>query len=364
MAKVLLLQPWQFRSERHKANPYGAWRNGPYSLVLLGGILKKEGHEVKIVDLECVLHSPQCSNNPDILLSMLDNIVKDFTPDIVGVSFFSIHWVEVKRMVQSLRNSFKKYGIQPLLVAGGIHATSEPQNTLEDLGFDYVFIGEADTSIIKLANGQDPKTIPGVYEKSFFHSHDDKVLITNNPGKGFTSSVRKGEEIENLDDLPFIDWTMCDYNFYSHPSHAIHGKVNSRTRSLDLMMTRGCVFKCKFCAYSFLSKMRTYSGEYLFEQVKYLVKTTGVRTIYFTDSTVGNGPKALTTFSELMASSGLGDQVHWMTNIRANQISEKRLKLMWNAGCRLLLYGFESGSQRILDNMKKQITVERNIQAA
>src|SRR3989337_1791764 len=86
--------------------------------------------------------------------------------------------------------------------------------------------------------------------------------------------------------------------------------------------------------------------------------------IYFTDSTIGNNRKLIYEFCELMIEHGTAEHQEWYANIRPNQVDEEQLKLMWRAGCRFLFYGFESGSQRVLDLMVKGIDVEANYRAA
>ncbi len=170
-----------------------------------------------------------------------------------------------------------------------------------------------------------------------------------------------GPKQEILDELPFPDWSLVDYRFYAQPSR---GKIKTRyTSSLDLIMGRGCVYKCSFCAYPTLSSVRFHSAEYLVEQVQYMHRSFGVDSVYFTDSTIGNNRKLIIRFSELMIARGLSDKVEWHANIRPNQVNEELLRLMWRAGCRFLFYGFESGSQRVLDLMAKGCKTSDNERA-
>jgi len=195
---------------------------------------------------------------------------------------------------------------------------------------------------VQLADGQKPETVTGVVSTG--------------------ASITRGEEVQSLDSLPFPDWKLCDYRFYSYPSYA-RLKIR-RTRSLDMIMGRGCVYKCAFCAYSALSAVSFYSAEYLVDQVVYMSREFGIDSVYFTDSTIGNNRRLLREFCELMIQHGIPQNVEWYANIRADQVNEDLLKLMWQAGCRYLLYGFESASQRVLELMNKGTTVEDNYKAA
>ena len=342
MARVMLIQPWNYHDEGVAEHDLSKqWRNGPYSLLLLATQLKKHQHEVELVDM--IRDLVVLKGDLIACLGKLTSDIQRFKPDIIGFGFFSIHYFEVKKAVEVAREACKKIGIKPMFIAGGIHASTEPQKTRDELGFDYAFKGEADRGIVDLADGEDPTTIPGVVGSS--------TLVPDN-----------GEEVKNLDELPFPDWSLCDYKFYAHPSYA-RMKVRA-TSSLDMIMGRGCVYKCAFCAYNALSAFRYYTADYLIDQVRYMHEAFGSTGIYFTDSTIGNNRPVVLAFCEKMIQTGLNEKVEWLANIRPNQVNEKVLRLMWQAGCRYLFYGFESGSQRMLDKMAKSISLEANYKAA
>lgn len=342
MSKVMLVQPWNYHDEGVRKHDLSQeWRNGPYSLLLLATQLRTHNHQVMVVDM--IRDLVVMKGDVKACLEKFSESIRQFRPDIIGFGFFSIHFFEVRRAVQMARQTCDEIGLRPLFIAGGIHASTEPKGTIKNLGFDYSFVGEGDIGLVELADGRKPDSVQGIAGLE-------------------TLTFGKGEEIKPLDSLPFPDWSLCDYKFYSYPSS---GKIKfRRSKSLDMIMSRGCVYKCAFCAYNALSAVRFYSAEYLAEQIEYMVEKFGVDSIYFTDSTVGNNRKLLNKFCELMIQRGTAKRVEWHANIRPNQVNEEQLKLMWRAGCRFLLYGFESGSQRVLDLMVKGVQVESNYRAA
>jgi len=347
MARVMLVQPWNYHDESVREHDLAnEWRNGPYSLLLLATELKQRGHEVRVCDLirDLVVYQGKVEGT----LRKFEAKIERFRPDIIGFGFFSIHYFEVQRAVEHARRACERARLKTIFIGGGIHASTEPHDTIRNLGFDYAFCGEADLGLVQIADGARPETVQGV--------------VGRNPLAVIGATGTKGEQPPVLDDLPFPDWSLCDYKFYATPSW---GKVKVRkTASLDMIMSRGCVYKCAFCAYNALSAVRFYSAEYLVSQIEYMRKDFGVDAVYFTDSTIGNNRRLMAEFSELMASRGLADQVEWHANIRPNQVTEKELKLWWRGGCRYLFYGFESASQRVLDLMVKGCKVEANYKAA
>ncbi len=336
--RCLLVTPWRWDDEdRASLDMRQEWRNGPFNVLLLGTWLRHHGHQVELADLQRELVAAR--GNLDTCLWRLEEQIREFKPEIIGVSFFSVHFVEVQRTVRTIRGACRRHGLAPLLVAGGIHATVEPQNTIEQLGFDYCCVGEGERPLRRLADGDSPDTIPGIV----------------GPGQ---TEMAPAEVVQDLDELPFPDWSLCDYRFYAHPSWA-RLKVR-QTSSLDVMLGRGCAFRCNFCAYGCLSNMRFHSADYLVDEVDALQRRYGIPSYYFLDSTIGNNRPLLTEFCERLITRGLSKRISWLANMRADQVDRGLLTLLQRAGCAYLFYGFESGSQRMLDAMHKGTTVEQN----
>lgn len=354
-ARILLFQPWNYHDELSpNYDPSKSWRNGPFNIALLATVLNNHSHKAKIVDLEPYLL--KLKGDVEATLDYAERQLLDFKPDIVGVTFFSVHYIEVKKLMQHLRNAADRHGLDTIFVAGGIHASIAPQSCIDDLMFDYAFIGEAETGLLQLAEGHDPLSVQGVYNKSNLPQHN-----SSNSQNG-SLSYKKAQFMGNLDDLPFVDWGLLDYKFYSHPSSARLGFQS--IGSLDLEMGRGCVYKCSFCAYNALSGVRFHTAEYIVENMVYNYQNFGVTGFYFTESTIGNNRKIIREMCEILIERQLNRKFVWLGNIRSNQVSEKDLRLMWRAGCRYLFYGFESNSQQVLDAMQKQCSVEANEKAA
>lgn len=358
----MLCQPWNFHDEDVVHNDLeNEWRCAPYSLVLLATLLRKQGHEVCVVDLIERLVSNR--GNLDLTLAEYADRIRRFQPDILGMGFFSIHYVEVQRLVQFSREVCTKAGIKTVFIAGGIHASTEPSLTLKNLEFDHVFVGEAEISLAKFCDGADPRTIPGVLghqTKTAFPLTDTR---STGPAKSGTLLFPdKSEVLHDLDTLPFPDYGLVNHRFYARPNRAKFRTFLAS--SLDILMGRGCVYRCAFCAYNALSTVRFHSAEYLVEEVDYLMRQFGIDSFYFMDSTIGNNQPLLYEFCELMRKRGLERRIRWNGCIRPNQINRPLMTSMVAAGCAHLLYGFESNSDRVLKLMVKDCKVSDNEKAA
>jgi radical SAM superfamily enzyme YgiQ (UPF0313 family) len=165
MARVMLCQPWNFHDENVVHNDLeNEWRSAPYSIVMLATLLRSKGHSVRVVDL--IERLVTNKGNLELTLAQFADDIRAFAPDILGVGFFSIHYVEVQKLVQFVRRVCEKARMKTVLVAGGIHASTEPGRTLESLDFDHVFVGEAEVSLARFCDGDDPLLIPGVVSRS------------------------------------------------------------------------------------------------------------------------------------------------------------------------------------------------------
>jgi len=340
MTKLCLVNPWDYHTiGRKDIDPSTAWHSGPYNLLLLATVLKRAGHDVRMVDMyrDVVV----ARGSKDVAIQNLIDTVTRFKPDIVGFTLFSIHYLDVRETIRALRAACARIsGYQPTIIAGGIHPTIEPLSSLDELDVDYVFIGESEISLLKFADGLDPWSIPGVL------------------ARGAGQQATQGEQVKDLDTLPWPEWSLCDYAFYAHPTTA-HAQVRV-TSNLDVLFGRGCVYRCGFCAYPALSQVRFHSAEYMVEQIRAMHSNYGVTSTKFIDSTLGNNRKRLTEFCELMLKTGTHKQVLWLTSLRANQATPDLLRLMQRAGCFLVLYGIESNSQRVLNLMNKGVKVGDN----
>jgi len=362
MARVMLCQPWNFHDEGVVHNDLeNEWRCAPYSMVLLATMLEKQGHSVFVVDLIERLVTNR--GDLDRTLHEYADDIRRFRPDILGMGFFSIHYMEVQKLVQFSRGVCKKAGLKTTFIAGGIHASTEPALTLKNLEFDYVFIGEAEISLAKFCDGADPRTIPGVLGNDLSALAVLSDTHASQPAHlGTLTYGSKGEMLHDLDSLPFPNYNLVNHKFYARPNRAKFRTFLAS--SLDILMGRGCVYRCAFCAYNALSSVRFHSAEYLAEEVAYFMREFGVDSVYFMDSTIGNNQPLLLEFCEKLEQRGLHKKLRWNGCIRPNQISRKLLSSLMRAGCVHLLYGFESNSDRVLQLMQKGCDVADNERAA
>jgi radical SAM superfamily enzyme YgiQ (UPF0313 family) len=156
--------------------------------------------------------------------------INNFQPDIIGFNTVSPLIYDTVACVALVRRSYRG-----LIVAGGPHASALPALTLKKIsGLNGVIQGEGEEAIVRLADGNNPDQIPGVWWK-------------RGPGSQPTAPSQV-LQIENLDTLPFPAFDLLDMDFYTRPStYPIAGHYLS---SISLLTARGCSHNFEFCCES------------------------------------------------------------------------------------------------------------------
>lgn len=162
--------------------------------------------------------------------------------------------------------------------------------------------------------------------------------------------------IGSIDDIPIPDYSLVDLKRF--PGISPVGNFPAAA----MMCSRGCIGQCTFCNTPVFwgKKVRYRSPELIFEEVSQLYKDYGVREIFFQDDTFNiNHRWAFQIFEKLIA-SGLNKQMTFKIACRVNQeiLTEEFLDMASRAGVWNIFYGVESGSQKMLDSMKKNVTIE------
>lgn len=190
------------------------------------------------------------------------------------------------------------------------------------------------------------------------------LIDANENGRNFESITgiawRENGEVFDNPNRPFI----ADFDKLPFPRHDLlpldkHRMPLVGTRYTYVLQSRGCPYPCTFCVEAVLSwhKVRSRSPEKIVEELEWLDKDLGVRNILFQADLFTARKKEVRELCELIIERKLN--VRWTCNSRVDTVDEKLLRLMKAAGCWLIAYGVESGSQTVLDACKKMTTVEQ-----
>lgn len=212
-----------------------------------------------------------------------------------------------------------------------------------ETGADYILIGEVENTLVEiihhlLKQNTDISKINGLAYKS---------------ANDYVKNERR-EVLHDLDALPFPAWDLIDIKQYKNNWLKHHGYF-----SLNLTTTRGCPFKCNWCAKPIYgNRYNSRSAENVIEEITMLIKKYAVSHFWFCDDIFGLKPGWIKKFSQLVQQSGL--KFKFKIQCRADLLlDENNIESLAAAGCDEIWIGAESGSQKILDAMDKGTTVEQ-----
>ena len=214
-------------------------------------------------------------------------------------------------------------------------------------GADFVIIGEAEQTLLELADHL--KTGDEEY------SHIRGIAYTDN-GKTIKNVSRP--VLKELDSLPLPAWDLLNINPYRDAWMKSAGYF-----SLNIGTTRGCPFKCNWCAKPIYgNRYNSRSPQNVVNEIKLLKDNFDIDHIWFCDDIFGLKPGWVQEFAGLLKEEKI--QIRFKIQSRADLLTEPEIvEALADAGCENAWIGAESGSQKILDAMDKGITVQQIRQA-
>ena len=220
------------------------------------------------------------------------------------------------------------------IVKGAPFLTYNTNTIYENPFIDYVIIGEAELTLKDILDGVPDNEILGIcYRENFQPVKNDKRPF-----------------IDNLDILPFPARHLVDNSIYKRPDN---GKVQAVVK-----VARGCPFHCFFCLATPVSgaKVRTRSPENIVAELKECVEKYNIKNFLFWSDIFNFNREWTLELCQKIIESGL--KITWSSNTRADTMDDEMAKMMYKSGCRLVSIGVESGSQKMLDNIGKKITLD------
>lgn len=266
-------------------------------------------------------------------------------PKYVGITLFTVGVYEGAKIARKIKEALP--GV--IVIVGGPHLSSMGTETIQRFPeFDIAVQGEGEKTLVKLldalANGAELAKIPGL----IFKDDTGRLRVTPPP-------VTPNE----LDDLPFPAWDLLPGFPGSYPLAAYdypRGPVGT------IAASRGCPFHCKFCDTStFGARVRYYTPKKVFEMMKHLHETYGIRHIAFVDDLFLASRSRTTELCNLLLEHKL--KMTWSCDARVDTVKPDLLDLMKKAGCWQISFGLETGSDEMLKRMDKSARVERSEQA-
>ncbi len=320
---VLLINPhWQ--GIRRQLQPQFRRRWQPLDLALAAGLLEKEGVKVRILDNNVEELSPR---EVGLLSAGSDKIFVTSTP--------YDRWQCPSLNIQFFFDTLAHIPRERLYVMGA-HVTERPEAVLKKSRARAALLGEPEQTILEIVNNDNGDAVaPGIQGIAFLKG-----------GRMVTTGPRNRPL--DLNELPRPAYHLLNMDRYRYEFMGENFAI--------LEGSRGCPYRCNFCYLGMYGNgFRQKALERLLDEVRYLAREFRVRNIYFMDLEFGLNQKRLISLCKALVQMNLG--VEWCCQTRVTDVNREVLSWMKKAGCTLIHFGVEAGSDRILEQTGKGITV-------
>jgi radical SAM superfamily enzyme YgiQ (UPF0313 family) len=292
----------------------------PINLLYIAAYLTNHGHKVRLFDYEVETFD-------------VEKIV-GFSPDFVGITAMT----PLVRTASEIAEKIKER-IKSTVVIGGNHVTALPRETLEEFpAFDIGVIGEGEETIGEICEKKELNKIRGIVYR------DGEKIIVN----------ERRPPIENLDSLPFPMRDLLDRGKYTGASTP--GFSREFLKITEVYVNRGCDWGlCTFCASMVTHcKFRMRSIDNVVAELKECIQRYGINYFTIDDDTLTTSKERTLEFCNKIKPL----KVTWDCDSRVT-IDKEMIQAMQDSGCKKIAFGVESGSQRILQMIKKGVTVQQ-----
>ena len=323
----------------------------PYNLARLISVAKEAGYSADGVDLNIKAYKDKSNWNIDFdpwhgskewrwmgesyhqylhkyMQPLMEKYIKQVETDGVDVVGFSLYYCN-QEPTDWMASEIKRRYPHVKIMVGGPQCHAFPPGPDKPY-YDYVVSGEGEEMLLKVL---------------------DEIETDNASSLQVTIAQQEGQRLD-LDRLPWADYSHFDLSAYEMPN------------GVNAEFSRGCTAKCVFCSETHFWKYRGRSAKNTLNEILHLYNNYGIDFIWFLDSLVNGNINELRAFCKGVIASGI--KINWTGYARCNEKMDfEYYQDLAGSGCKMLSYGIESGSNKVLEDMDKRVTVdeiEQNLQ--
>jgi len=323
--KIFILNPLIYSKKKSIMNTRP---RQPLSLAYIASLLLEKNYKVKLLDA-------------NILKYKADRVIKEikeYKPDVLILTSTPVdRWECPNSHIDSVFEVINKAKIEATILTGS-HGSLAPDWIFKKCNVKYIVRNEPEMIVSNLVQAIEKKDVEKVNGVSY--RINDKIVHN-----------RDASRIDDLDDLPLPAYDLLPMDKYKYGFFDL-------AQPFSIMLTsRGCPFNCIFCLKTMSEgDQKIRSPENVVEEIEYLINNFKIKSIFFQDWEFTIDKKRVEEICDLILKKDL--KFSWGCNARANDLDDKLVKKMRQAGCKRINIGFESGAQEILDKSGKNIKIE------
>lgn len=296
-----------------------------YGVAFLSAVLKRRGHETKLLDINEKLGYP-------LDWPRIKQDIEAFAPQLIGISMVSNQYQHCLEIASAIK---REYAIP--IIGGGIHATADPEGTIASGCFDFLCLGEGEHALAELADrlqrGADTRDIPNLWVRK------DGAVTKNKVGP-----------FADLAALPPKDYEVFDFQKL----------VDAKGGWVGVMASRGCPYRCTYCfnhqvvnlykhdlgvGEGNLPYVRYHSLDTVIAELRHLLANyRNITTFIFDDDIFTLNKPYLLDFC-----ARYRDEINlpYVVNAHVRNFDEEKARALKSSGCTIVKFGLESGSERV-----------------
>lgn len=300
----------------------------PLNLCYVASIAEKSGWEVQVVDAEL-----EQLDIKDILKKL-----HDYEPNLIGLTATTPFFQSVSELAVSIKQQF-----DIPIILGGAHASLLREQAFRD-AFDYLFIGECE------------QHLPDFLQSFSLGKHGDGIPGIMRRKNGRIVYHGDANRVQNLDEIPWPARHLLRYEMYCI------GTLRGRKSYTSVLMSRGCPFKCVFCANDLYGKkVRRRSVDDVISEIDHIVNELNIHHIYFLDDNLTLDRRYILTLCDEIEKRRL--RFTYEGSTRANLWDEELVCRLKECGLIRISFGLETANLEVRKIIRKEVPIESYIEA-